>query len=123
MSQHAADTGAALLAGWNSGKIVHREVAIRSLSQISPAEQPMPPEFDSLLLSVSLDPDMNVRESALGILQQRKHPALAALAAEQVKDFYQQVRLLGLDHLRSLSPAIGVPRVIPLLKDADPLIV
>jgi thiol-disulfide isomerase/thioredoxin len=123
MIEHATDPRAALLAAWNSGKIVHREVAIRSLPQISPTEQPLPPEFDSLLLSAALDPDMNVRESALGILQQRKHPALPALAAEQMKDFDQQVRLLGLDHLRSLSPAIGVPRVIPLLNDADPLIV
>ncbi len=123
MIEHATDPRAALLAAWNSGKIIHREVAIRSLSQISPAEQPLPPEFDSLLLSAALDPDMNVRESALGILQQRKHPALPALAAEQMKDFDQQVRLLGLDHLRSLRPTLGVPTVIPLLNDADPLIV
>jgi len=123
MIEHATDPRAALLAAWNSGKIIHREVAIRSLSQISPAEQPWPPEFDSLLLSAALDPDMNVRESALGILQQRKHPALPALAAEQMKDFDQQVRLLGLDHLRSLRPTLGVPTVIPLLNDADPLIV
>jgi len=123
MIQRASDPRAVLLAAWNSGKIVHREVAVLSLPQFFPGEQPLPPEFDSLLLSAALDPDINVRESALGILQQRKHPALPALAAEQLKDFDQQVRLLGLDHLRALSPAIGVPTVIPLLDDTDPFVV
>src|SRR5713226_1216255 len=66
MIEQAAYPRAALLTAWNSGKIVHREVAIRSLSRVLPTEQPLPPEFNSLLLSAALDPDMNVRESALG---------------------------------------------------------
>ena len=66
---------------------------------------------------------MNVRESALGILRDRKHPALAALAAEQLRDFDQQVRMLGLNQLKFIGPAISVPTVIPLLDDSDPLIV
>ena len=123
MIEQAADPRAALLAAWNSGKIVHREVAIRSLSRVQPAGQPLSPELDSLLLSAALDPDMNVRESALGILRDRKHPALAALAAEQLRDFDQQVRMLGLNQLKLISPAISVPTVIPLLDDSDPLIV
>ncbi len=123
MIEQAADPRAALLAAWNSGKIVHREVAIRSLSRVIPAEQPLPPEFESLLLSAALDPDMNVREAALGILQARNHPALPALAAEQLRDFDQQVRVLGLNQLKYVSPAIGVPTAIPLLDDPDPFIV
>ena len=123
MIQHASDPRSVLLAAWNSGKIVHREVAIRTIPRILPAEQPLPPELDSLLLSAALDPDMNVREMALGILQQRNHPALPALAAEQLKDLDLQVRLLGLDHLKPVAPAIGVPTVIPLLDDPDPFIV
>ena len=122
MIEQASDRPAALLSAWNSGKIVHRQVAIRSFSQLFPAEQPLPPEFDSLLLSAALDPDMNVRETALGILQQRKHPALAALAAEQLRDVDQHVRLLGLNHLKYVEPGIGVPTVIPLLDESDPLI-
>jgi len=123
MIEQAADPRAALLTAWNSGKIVHREVAIRSFSRVQPAEQPLSPELDSLLLSAALDPDMNVRESALGILRERNHPALAALAAEQLRDFDQQVRVLGLNALKFVSPAIGVPTVIPLLDDPDPFIV
>lgn len=123
MIEQSSDSRAALLAAWNSGKIVHREVAIRSLPRVFPATQPLPPEFDALLLSAALDPDVNVRESALGILRDRNHPALAALAAAQLNDFDQQVRLLGLNHLKSASAAIGVPTVLPLLDDGDPLIV
>jgi thiol-disulfide isomerase/thioredoxin len=121
--EHAADPRAALLAAWNTGKIVHREAAIRSFPQVIPAEQPLAPDFERLLLSAALDPDMNVRELALAVLQLRAHPALAALAAEQLKDCDPQVRLLGLDHLRSVSAAVGVPIVIPALEDPDSLIV
>lgn len=123
MIEQAADPRAALLTAWNSGKIVHREVAIRSFSRVQPAEQPLSLELDSLLLSAALDPDMNVRESALGILRERNHPALAALAAEQLRDLDQQVRVLGLNQLKFVGPAIGVPTVIPLLDDPDPFIV
>ena len=123
MIEQAADPRAALLTAWNSGKIVHREVAIRSFSRVQPAQQPLSLELDSLLLSAALDPDMNVRESALGILRERNHPALAALAAEQLHDLDLQVRVLGLNQLKFVSPAIGVPTVIPLLDDPDPFIV
>jgi len=118
MIEQASDPQAALLAAWNSGKIVHREVAIRSLAKIIPARQSLPPEFSSMLLSAALDPDMNVRESALSILQQRRHPALYALAAAQLKDPDQQVRLLGLNYLRDAPPDLGVPTVAALLHDS-----
>ena len=44
------------------------------------------PDFESLVLAGALDPDVNVREIALGLLRDRKDPALAAMAAEQLKD-------------------------------------
>lgn len=119
MIEQAADPSAALLAAWNSGKIVHREVSIRSLRRVFPGNHPLPPKFDSILLSAALDPDVNVRESAFSVLRERKHPALPALAAEQLKDPDQQVRLLGLDYLRRTSPGIGVPIVVALLADPN----
>lgn len=119
MIEQAADPRAALLTAWNSGKIVHREVAIRSLSRINPMPQQLPPEFESILLTAALDPDMNVRESALGILRERNHPALTALAAEQLKDPDQQIRLLGLSYLKPASAEVGVPFVAALLDDPD----
>jgi thiol-disulfide isomerase/thioredoxin len=123
MIEQAADPRAALLAAWTSGKIVHREAAIGALRRVLRTDRPLPPEFDSLLLSATLDPDMNVRETALGILRERNHPALPALAAEQLRDFDQELRVLGLNRLKIVNPGIGVPTVIPLLDDSDPFIV
>src|SRR6266853_5772995 len=111
MIEQAADPRAALLTAWNSGKIVHREVTIGSLRRVFPNDQPLPSEFESIVLAGALDPDMNVRETALGILHERKNPALAALAAEQLKDPDQQVRLLGLNHLKAATPSVGIPFV------------
>jgi len=108
-----------LLAAWNSGKIVHREVAISSLRGVFPNNQPLPSQFESIVLAGALNPDMNVRETALGILHERKHPALVALAAEQLKDPDQQVRLLGLNHLKTATPSAGIPVVAALLDDPD----
>jgi len=119
MIEQATDPHAALLRAWNSGKIVHREVAIDSLRRLFPNDQPLPSDFESTLLAAALDPDMNVREIALGILHERQHPALSALAAEQLKDPDQQVRLLGLNHLRATVPSAGVPFVAALLDDPD----
>ena len=119
MIEQAADPRAALLTAWNSGKIVHREVAISSLRRVFPNNKPLSPEFESILLAAALDPDMNVREVSLGILHERNHPALTALAAEQLKDPDQQVRLLGLNHLKQAAPAVGVPFAAALLDDAD----
>jgi len=119
MIEQAADPRAALLTAWNSGKIVHREVAISSLRRVFPNDKPLLPEFESILLAAALDPDMNVREVALSILHERNHPALTALAAEQLKDPDQQVRLLGLNRLKQAAPAVGVPFVAALLDDTD----
>jgi thiol-disulfide isomerase/thioredoxin len=119
MIEQATDPRAALLAAWNSGKIVHREVAIGALRRVFPDDQPLPPEFESILLSAALDPDMDVRELAFGILRERDHPALAELAAEQLRDPDQQVRLLGLKYLGTASPDVGVPFVAGLLNEPD----
>lgn len=119
MIEQAADPRAALLTAWNSGKIVHREVAISSLRRVFPNDKPLSPEFESILLAAALDPDMNVRETALGILRERNYPAALALAAEQLKDPDQQVRLLGLNHLKYAAPSVGVPFVAALLDDPD----
>jgi thiol-disulfide isomerase/thioredoxin len=119
MIEQAADPRAALLAAWNSGKIVHREVAMGSLRRLFPNDQPLSPGFESILLAGALDCDMNVRETALGILRERNHPAALALAAEQLKDPDQQVRLLGLNHLKYAAPSVGIPFVAALLDDPD----
>jgi thiol-disulfide isomerase/thioredoxin len=122
MIEASADRTAAIIAAWNTGKFVHREVAVREIAGRVTAEQHLPTELESIVLAGSLDVDMNVRETALGILQNRKHPALAALAVAQLHDCDPQVRLLGLNYLRHVEAGIGVPAVIPLLDEDDPLI-
>ncbi len=119
MILQSGNPSTALSEAWNSGKIVQREVAIQCLSKILPAEKPLPPQMESILLAAALDPDMNVRESAFGVLQQRKHPALTALAAAQLGDVDQQVRLLGLRNFKDADPSEGVPFVAGLLEDPD----
>lgn len=123
MIERAADPQAAVLAAWNSGKTVHRLAAVSEVRRVIPQSEPLPAEIESMVLTGSLDPDMDVREVALGILRDRNHPALAALAAAQLRDLDPQVRLLGLDYLKRLNASIGVPTVVPLLDDSDPLIV
>ena len=117
------DRPAAIIAAWNTGKIVHRQVAVREISRAFPADQSFPADLESIVLSGALDVDMNVRETALGILGDRKHPALASVAAAQFRDPDPQVRLLGLNYLKGANANIGVPAVIPLLDESDPLIV
>ncbi len=115
----AANPRTALLTAWNSGKIVHREVAVGAIRRVFPNGQPLSSEFESIVLAGALDPDMNVRETALAILHERQHAALAALAAEQLKDPDQQVRLLGLSYLKHAAPAVGLPFAAALLDDPD----
>jgi thiol-disulfide isomerase/thioredoxin len=122
--EKSPDRPAAILAAWNTGKIIHRETAIRAISRVVSTDQSLPSELESIVLSGALDVDMNVREAALGILRERNHPALAALAAAQLRDADPQVRLLGLHHLKRVQASLGVPTIIPLLDDEDdPLIV
>jgi thiol-disulfide isomerase/thioredoxin len=116
------DRPAAIIAAWNTGKIVQRQAAVREISRAFPVSQFLPGEIESIVLTGALDVDMNVREIALGILRDRKHSALASLAAAQLRDPDPQVRLLGLNHLKGVNANIGVPVVIPLLDQDDPLV-
>jgi thiol-disulfide isomerase/thioredoxin len=121
--EKSPDRTAAIIAAWNTGKIVHRQAAVREISRAFPAGKSLPTEIESVILTGALDVDMNVRETALGILRDRNHSALPSLAAAQVQNSDPQVRLLGLNYLKRVNANIGVPVVIPLLDEDDPLIV
>lgn len=118
--EHATDPQRALLAAWNTGKIVHRQEAIRELGRRVPRAQPLNKDVERMLLAAALDADMEVREGAFSGLRTRNHPALASLAAAQLHDPDPEVRRLGLDFLKSAPAAIGIPLVMPLLDGADP---
>ena len=114
---------AAISAAWNTGKIVHRQAAVREISRAFPAGQSLPADLESIVLSGALDVDLNVRETALGILRDRNHSALPSLAAAQLQNSDPQVRLLGLNYLKRVKANIALPVVIPLLDEDDPLVV
>lgn len=119
MIEQATDPRAALLSAWHSGKIVHRQVAVREVSHLIQTSDELPTELETLLLSAALDPDMNVREIALGTLSHRDHPALPALAAAQLEDCDSQVRYLGLTYLRKADVSVALPLAASLLDDPD----
>jgi thiol-disulfide isomerase/thioredoxin len=121
--QSSPDPQAELLAAWNTGKIVPRELAIRSLAGIAPPDRPCPPDLEAVLLAGALDPDENVRETALAELRLRHDPALPALAAAQLADADPQDRLMGLQYLKAFPAKVGLPLAAPLLDDADPWVV
>ena len=83
MIEQSPDRNAAILAAWNTGKIVHRQAAMKQISQLASQNPSLPAELESIVLSGALDADMNVRETAFGILSSLKHSALPALAAAQ----------------------------------------
>jgi thiol-disulfide isomerase/thioredoxin len=125
--QHAIQSSpnpqAELLAAWNTGKIVQRELAIRTVASIAPPDHACPPGLEGVLLAGALDPDENVRETALSELNLRHDPALAALAGAQLTDADPEMRLLGLQYLKGEPARVGASMAAPLLDDADPRIV
>ena len=119
MIEQAADPHAALLAAWNSDKIVHRAVAIREIGRLYPRPRPLPADCENIVHSGALDPDMDVREAAFAALDDRNDPALAGLAARQLKDADPNARLLGVTQLKLVSTNLAVPLAAGLLNDSD----
>lgn len=118
--QEASDPQAFVLAEWNTGKLVPRELAIRYLANLAPPNQPCPPAIEEALVAGAMDPDENVREVAVSALSQHHDPALPGIAAAELADVDPQIRHLGLQALRTVPEKIGLPLVVPLLDDADP---
>jgi thiol-disulfide isomerase/thioredoxin len=119
----AQDQQTVLRSLWDTGKIVHREAAIRRLAHLIPAGQAVPAEFESWVVGAAFDPDMDVQEVALGILREHKYSGLAAICVAQLRDCDPEVRLLALNSLKLAGADVGVPSVIPLLEDSDPRVV
>ena len=120
---NAQDPARTIHALWDTGKIPHRQVAIRQLVIAENLPSPLPAALESMLVAGALDPDMSVRETALSGLSNHGHPARLALAAAQLDDVDPELRLLGLRHLKAADPETGLPLVIPLLDDPDPRVV
>jgi len=122
---NAPDPVAAIAAAWDTGRIVQREAAVRVLARnqkLRMLEQ-LPTPLETIALWGALDPDLNVRETCLNLLSERHDPLLAALIAAQLRDCDPQICLLGLDYLKDLPPAAGVPLLISALDNQSPLVV
>lgn len=117
------DRDAAILAAWGTGKIIHREAAVRAIAYNKVLREHLSPRLESIVLAGALDADTDVREACLGILRDRHDPALVPLAVAQLQDCDPEICLLGLDYLKDTSPTVGVPSVIPVLDNQDPLVV
>jgi thiol-disulfide isomerase/thioredoxin len=116
----SADREHTIIAAWNTGKIIQREVAVKLIADPTVIGGKLPDDLEAILLRGCLDADLNVRETCLAALQTREDPALAALTFAQLKDCDPQIRLLGLQHLRHIDPGIGIPATITTLDDDEP---
>ena len=129
MIDASSDPQAAIRAAWNTGRIIHREIAIDAVKKIVfgshrfPAELRLPAELLPLVEAAAFDPDLDVREEALDTLRQCQQPGLATLAAAQLRDCDPEVRLLGVQYLRWISADTSVPSAVRLLDDPDPRVV
>jgi thiol-disulfide isomerase/thioredoxin len=103
---------------WVSGKIAHRQKVVELLKTQAFAKPDWFEQMEPILIEAAEDPDASVRELALAALFTAKHPELPRLAARQLSDPDPQLRLLGLQYLRS-SGAAAVPLAIQLLDDPD----
>ena len=120
MIAEAPSPASAIVAAWNTDKIVHREVAIQQIGRSIPKGQTLPSELESILVSGALDPDQNVCETSFSGLLAWSHPALPALATYQLKNPDPELRRLGLDFLRRLQAASAVDAILPVLDDPQP---
>lgn len=120
--QDAPDPTKMLLAAWDTGKIVHREVAMRAVPGLLREGGELPPEIERIVIVGAKDPDLTVRRVALGVLRDTRLSGYPALAAAQLWAVDPEVRLLGLQHLRFLPPKGLAASVARLLGDPDPLV-
>lgn len=121
--EKAPNTQLAIVAAWNTGRIVPRSVAMRELSRRLPSLLPLPTGLENLVLAGVLDVDANVRENAVGILDRVHHPQLASALATQLLDCDPELRLLALHRLKQLEARIGVPLAVQQLDSEDPRVV
>jgi thiol-disulfide isomerase/thioredoxin len=109
-----------LEAFWESGKISHRRAVLELL--LNPGAPTN--TFRSQVLRESLtDPDLHLRERALGFLSPLVFPDFKPLLGGQLTDPDPEVRRLAIQTLRRVGDLAWVPSLLPLLADPDPSLV
>lgn len=112
----------AIESAWNTRRIVHREVAMQQIHRLYGAKKSLPPVIERILLKGALDPDLNVRETAMSVLVGRSHPSIPTLATVQLSDPDPEIRRLGLDALRRSRWSDPAP-LVAYTHDSDPQVV
>jgi thiol-disulfide isomerase/thioredoxin len=119
LADQSADPARFLESCWATGGVLHHQHVTAYLLSKAAANPAWFPEVEHLAIAGALDPDMSVRELALGTLRARKDPLLYDCARAQFKDPDPLVRRLGLQYLERVDSPRAVPAVIALLDDPD----
>jgi len=120
--QEARQPAALIQELWQTGRITHRRAAFEAAA-LPRIREAIPEALQTKLLDeAATDPDMSLREAALGGLRDLAAPARLAMVTRQLTDVDPELRRLGLDHLGRLGGLRQVPWVLPLLADPEPRI-
>jgi thiol-disulfide isomerase/thioredoxin len=107
---------------WRTRKIPQRESVLDYLMTAAPRDAEFAAASSTLSQQAALDPDANLRERALGLLELQKNPRFLDLAQVQLRDADPQIRLLGLQYLRHANDPKLLPIVLQTLNDPDPVV-
>jgi peroxiredoxin len=119
----ASDPGGMLQRIWRRGSFSGRAFVAGHLLRGINSDAPLVRHMEPLLEEAAFDADLEVRETACGILAQQKHPALRRWLREQLRDPDPAVRMLALQQFPRIAVSNDVPVVIPLLDDPDPRVI
>lgn len=105
---------------WQTGRLTHRRAAFEAAA-LPTIRETIPEALQTRLLDeAAADPDMSLREAALGRLRDLATPARLAMVTRQLTEVDPELRRLGLDHLGRLGGLRQVPWVLPRLADPEP---
>ena len=107
---------------WNSRKLPHRLAVLQELGRLSIREPALQALTQRVIREAALDPDLSLRELALGLGTAELQPTIQAAVAWQLDDVDAEVRKMGLQQLRRFAKRDWVPEVLPVLDDPDPTV-
>ncbi len=114
--ERASDPGAAIRVLWNTGRIPQRGFAMEYLQRHRDLAAALP----DILQQGAEDIDFTVRETALLLMADRNQAEHAAAARAQLSDADPELRLLGLQQLKTQSPDVATPIYMRMIEDPEP---
>lgn len=108
---------------WRSGNLTARQFVMEHLKARLHTEPAFAGTMAAIVNEAANDPDLNVREPAMSILAEDKHPDSLVLLRQQLSDADPAVRVLALQQLQRVANSNDVPLAIHLLDDPDARVV